>query len=173
MTEETTEPPKIGRPSEYTQEKADAICAMIAEGKSIRTICAIDEMPGTPTFYKWLRTYPEFLQQYACAKQDQADAMVEEMLEIADDGTNDYMEIQTKKGVKVVFDKEHAARSRLRVETRKWLASKLKPKAYGMDAVIVQQQQLDKDGKTIDPVGTNVTDLVNAAMAKVEQQRES
>jgi hypothetical protein len=68
-----------------------------------------------------------FLAQYTRAKEEQADLMCEEMLEIADDGTNDTM--ITDFGLKE--NKEWTNRSRLRVETRKWLASKLKPKKYG------------------------------------------
>jgi hypothetical protein len=55
------------------------------------------------------------------------------MLDIADDGTNDWAKQQLgEDGPEVeVLNKEHIQRSRLRIETRKWLASKLKPKKYG------------------------------------------
>lgn len=144
---------KAGRPCEYTQERAEKICALIAEGISVRTICKMDGMPETGTFYRWLRVYPEFMQQYACAKEDQADALAEEMLDIADDGTNDWMELNDKKGECIGYqvNGEHVQRSRLRVETRKWLLAKQKPKKFG-DGLTVNQQQLDRDGKPTDPV---------------------
>lgn len=105
---------KVGRPSDYTQEKADDICARISEGQSIRTICAADGMPDAKTLYSWIRKNDEFLQQYARAKEEQADALVEQMLDIADGA-----------------DGQDPARDRLRLDARKWIASKLKAKKYG------------------------------------------
>ena len=122
-----------GRPCEFTQEKADEICAHLSEGKSLRTVCAMDGMPSAATFFRWLRTYETFLKQYEKAKQEAADALVEEMLDIADDGTNDWMETHDKDGVAIGWkvNGEHVQRSRLRLDARKWIASKLKPKKYG------------------------------------------
>ena len=88
-----------GRPTKYTQELADKICEELSMGNSIRTVCAPTEMPSPKTFYSWLRRYPEFLKQYEVAKQESTDAMAEDLLDIADDGTNDYMERQDKDGV--------------------------------------------------------------------------
>ena len=123
----------LGRPSTYTPELADLLCSYIAEGKSLRTICKIEDMPSMPTIFSWIRLYPEFLKQYEKAKEDQADAMVEEMLDIADDGTNDWMENLDKDGSVIGYkvNGEHVQRSRLRLDTRKWIASKLKAKKYG------------------------------------------
>jgi hypothetical protein len=84
------------------------------------------------TVFKWIRTIPEFSQQYDKAKAESADSLAEEILDIADDGTNDWMERNGKDGEKqTVFNTEHVQRSRLRVDARKWIASKLKPKKYG------------------------------------------
>ena len=89
-------------------------------------------MPSVVTMFAWLKKYPEFLKQYETAKEEQADALAEEMLDIADDGTNDWIERQGKDGdVSLALNTEHVQRSRLRVDTRKWIASKLKPKKYG------------------------------------------
>lgn len=138
----------MGRPSEYTQEKADLICAMIAEGKSVRTICLDEGMPSLPTFYKWLRENEIFLNQYARAKDDQADALAEEILDIADDGTNDWMEQRDANGdIGFKINGEHVQRSRLRIDSRKWLASKLKPKKYGDSTQI---KHADADGNKLD-----------------------
>lgn len=145
-----------GRPEAYTQEIADRICAEIASStKSLRTICMPDEMPCVQTVLKWLREDKDgFLAHYTRAKEEQADFMTEEMIEIADDGTNDYMTI-TKGDISYnVEDKEVTSRSKLRVETRKWAASKLKPKKYG--------DKLDlgirgKDGELVDPPALNIT----------------
>jgi hypothetical protein len=121
-----------GRPTIYTKELADLICAEIALGFSLRTICAEESMPCVKTIFNWFRTQPGFLQQYETAKEEQADALAEEMLDIADDGTNDWMEKKNKDGSTFeVLNAEHVQRSRLRIDTRKWIASKLKPKKYG------------------------------------------
>lgn len=124
---------KKGRPSDYTPELGDLVCSGIAEGQSLAKICTNELLPTTRTVYTWLRTYPDFLRNYEHAKEDQADKMVEEMLEIADDGTNDYMlsEAEGDGSTAYKLNGENIQRSRLRVDTRKWAASKFKTKKYG------------------------------------------
>lgn len=121
-----------GRPSKYTKELSDKICAELALGYSVRTVCVPDEMPSVATIFNWLRVYPEFLDQYTRAKEESADAMAEDILDIADDATNDYM-LRTGKDSTESYqlNGEHIQRSRLRVESRKWLMAKMKPKKYG------------------------------------------
>jgi transposase-like protein len=123
----------MGRPDEFTDEKADEICARIAEGESVRTICRDENMPATETFYRWLRKHESFRERYARAKEDQADALAEEILDISDDGTNDWMEKRNQEGEVTGWqvNGEAVQRSKLRVDSRKWLAGKLKPKKYG------------------------------------------
>lgn len=123
----------MGRPSDFTQETADAICAQLAEGISLRTVCLAEEMPCKSTVFKWLREVPGFSDQYARAKEEAADALVEDMLDIADDGANDWMEQLDKDGKAIGWREngEAISRSRLRVDTRKWIAAKLKAKKYG------------------------------------------
>ena len=118
----------MARPEIYDPEIATLICAEIsATSKSLRTICQGENMPSVGTVLKWLREDKDgFLAQYTRAKEDQADFLAEEMLAIADDGSNDT--IVTEKGD--YENKEWTSRSKLRVETRKWIASKLKPKKY-------------------------------------------
>ncbi len=131
---------QTGRPSDYTQEKADKICEMLSEGMSLRSVCKEEGMPSAATVFKWMREHEDFLKQYTRAKEESADAMAEECLDIADDGTNDYMERLDKDGESVGYqvNGEHIQRSRLRVETRKWLMAKMKPKKYGEK--VVQEQ---------------------------------
>lgn len=122
-----------GRPSDYTQELADRICSRLAAGESMRTICLDDDMPSRETLFRWIRSNTEFRDQYARAKDESADALVEDIQDIADDGTNDWMEVHDKDGKAIGWqvNGEHIQRSRLRVDVRKWAASKLKPKKYG------------------------------------------
>lgn len=121
----------MSRPCEYTPETADAICSRLADGESLRSVCRDEQMPDCKTVFSWMRRFPEFLQQYARAKEESADALADEMLEIADNGTNDWMERHGKDDAGWVANGEHIQRSRVRIDTRKWLASKLKPKKYG------------------------------------------
>jgi len=122
----------VGRPKIYSEEIANRICGEIASSsKSLRTICNQDGFPCVQTVLNWLNTNKTFLAQYTRAKEEQADYLVEEMLDIADDGSNDFMTI-TKGDVQYeVENKEVTSRSKLRIETRKWIASKLKAKKYG------------------------------------------
>jgi hypothetical protein len=140
----------VGRPSDYSPELSDKICAAIASGLSLRTICKEESMPCVATIFNWIRRFPEFLEQYEKAKAEQADALAEEMLDIADDGTNDWMEAHDKDGNAIGWkvNGEHVQRSRLRLDTRKWLASKLKAKKYGDK---LTQELTGADGKDLPP----------------------
>lgn len=121
---------KGGRPSDYTPELADKICAQLADGDSMRTVCKPDDMPNKATVFKWLRTNEEFNNQYVKAKEESADALTDEILDIADNSTNDWMENNgDSEGYRM--NGEAVQRSRLRIDSRKWLASKLKSKKYG------------------------------------------
>lgn len=88
-------------------------------------------MPSRTTVHKWVKDIPEFANNYARAREDQADFLAEEILEIADDGNNDTKRIKKGKEFIEVENTEWTNRSKLRVDARKWIASKLKPKKYG------------------------------------------
>jgi hypothetical protein len=99
-------------------------------GMAIRNVLKEKDMPSPETFYKWLDEDKEKSKQYARACQQRADIIFDEMLDIADDGTNDYMtKLVGEKEIEVV-NQEHIQRSRLRIDTRKWTLSKLNPKKY-------------------------------------------
>ena len=123
----------MGRPSDYDIEVGDRICEIVATTTlSLKNICGKDEtLPAVISVLRWLRLHEEFRSQYARAKQEQADLLAEEMIDIADDGSNDLMTIVKGDQTYEVENKEVVNRSRLRIETRKWIASKLKPKKYG------------------------------------------
>lgn len=76
-------------------------------------MCDQEGMPERITVFRWLRERESFCDQYARAKRESADAMADDIQAIADDERLD-----------------HNSR-RVRVDARKWLASKLKPKVYG------------------------------------------
>jgi hypothetical protein len=123
---------EVGRPPMYTPELAAEVCKRISEGESLRQVCRDESMPSTTTVMKWAREIPEFAQQYANAREALLEHWAEEINEIADDGSNDWIKREKEEGrVEIVVDAEHIARSRLRVDTRKWLLSKLAAKKYG------------------------------------------
>lgn len=122
----------MGRPTDYTPELADSICARLALGESLRSVCRDESMPCLTSVFTWIRKYPEFLKQYDVAKEESAESHSDYMLEIADNAANDYMEaLGDEGGIAYRLNGENIQRSKLRVDTRKWLASKLKPKKYG------------------------------------------
>ena len=121
----------MARPSDYTPETAAAICARIADGQSLREIARAEGMPDKSTILRWLDAHAEFRDQYARAREAQADHFAEEILEISDDGTNDWMRRQQGEDTVEVANHEHISRSKLRVDARKWLMSKMAPKKYG------------------------------------------
>ncbi len=121
----------MGRPSKFTEELADTICDRLSKGQSLRFICGEDDMPSRETVRTWLRDNPAFSAQYARAKEDYAEAVFEEIEEIADDGRNDWIERETKRGTYIALNEEALGRSRLRIDARKWMLSKLMPKKYG------------------------------------------
>ena len=113
---------KIGRPSKYSDEMVENICEKIANGRSLRSICAEDGMPPMKTIYRWLEANEGFRHQYARAREKQADYFAEEIIEIADSA-----------------EAESAAvsKAKLQIDARKWAASKIAPKKYG------DKQELD------------------------------
>lgn len=126
---------KTGRPSKFTQAVALEICNRLAQGESLIQICRnSDHLPNKCTIVRWLQDpkHEQFRTQYAQARETQMEHYSDEILEISDDGSNDWMERENKDGSTYeVVNNEAINRSRLRVDTRKWLMSKLAPKKYG------------------------------------------
>lgn len=123
----------MARPTKYTKNIGRKICSRIAEGESVRRIVKDKKMPASSTIYRWLLDdeRKEFWEQYAKARNIQAEQMFEELLEIADDGSNDWMEKHDEDNAGYSFNGEHFQRSRLRIDTRKWFLSKIVPKKFG------------------------------------------
>lgn len=150
--------------STYTKETADIICERIANGESLRAICDDEGMPDKATVFRWLQAEPAFCDQYARAREAQADAIFDDILSIADDGRNDWMEKQDAEGDAVGWRENGEAirRSQLRIEARKWMAGKLKPKKYGdkleLDTKVEAGDTLASLLSTIASHGKRITD---------------
>lgn len=115
-----------GRPSSFTPELADHICACLAEGRSMRSVCRDEGMPDLSTVFRWLRTNDGFREQYARATEERGEALADEIVDIADMPPA-YK--TTAEGTSI--DPADVANRKLQIDTRKWVASKLKPKKYG------------------------------------------
>lgn len=125
-----------GRPTDYTDELIDEICSRISLGESMRSICRQEGMPVQTTIFRWLRERSEFRQQYDIAKEESADSWADEMLDIADNETGQPLVVDDKPLIidgkpVMVLDGPAVAHAKLRIDTRKWAASKLKPRKYG------------------------------------------
>lgn len=127
---------KTGRPSGFSKHVAEALCARIADGESLRQICSDPEMPGKRTVFSWLQDNTEFQHQYARARDQQAASYADDIVDIAD-------------------TEPDPQRARVRIDARKWHASKLAPKKYGDKLAIGGDEEnpltvVHEAGKTLD-----------------------
>lgn len=99
----------------------------------MREICRQEDMPDKATVMRWLNNNSLFRDQYVRAKEIGIEALAEDILDIADDGSNDWMGRFDKDGANVgwAFNGEAAKRSMIRIDARKWILSKLAPKRFG------------------------------------------
>ena len=124
----------------YSYGLAKEICKAISTSSDgIAKLCKQHpDWPCKATIFEWLIEHDDFAAIYARAKKLQVEALMDELLDIADDSSQDI--IETDKGFK--YDHEHINRARLKVDTRKWIASKLVPHLYG-DKIIEQKSNTD------------------------------
>ncbi len=131
----------------WPAEIRTTICERLAAGESLRAICRDEGMPDATSVFRWLEEDAEFATKYARAREVQAELLADEMVEIADDSTNDFMERKRRKGdeevTETAFDAEHVQRSKLRIETRRWIAEKLLPKKYGAKQQVEHSGSID------------------------------
>jgi hypothetical protein len=142
--------------STYTEEMADKICERIADGESLKAICEDEGMPHKATVFKWLGENAAFSDKYARAREAQADALFDDILSIADDGRNDWMEKQSLDGGNMGWQENGEAlrRSQLRIDARKWMAGKLRPKKYS--------EKLQVEGNVTHEAGDSIKALMDA-----------
>ena len=118
---------KGGRPTLYSLEIALEICDRIAEGESLVKICSDAKMPKKTAVYEWLLRHKEFAEIYARAREDQADTLADEIHAIADELPQ---QVVDEKGNATRYDSAYVQWQKNRVDARKWVAAKLKPKKY-------------------------------------------
>lgn len=150
-----------GRPSTYSLEAAVIICTEIStSAKSLKTICMEDEfLPDVATVYRWLASNDEFCELYARAQDARADYLAEEILEIADDSSQDTIKMDLGDGLEIEKEnREWINRAKLRVDARKWVASKLKPKKYGdrLDVTSKNEQIKNSDPAVLSAIAAKL-----------------
>ena len=140
-----------GRPSTYTEEMGNLICDKLTEGVSLRKLCMSDEFPNASTVYVWLDRFPEFAEKYTRAREAATEDMLEDLLEIADDPKMDAQE------------------KRVRIDTRKWVMGRLKPKKYGDKSTV---DVGNKEGETLKVDNGVDTVALTAQLAKALRDAE-
>jgi hypothetical protein len=112
-------------------EHQDALLEWVAAGGTVLEYCEEHPELERNKVYRLIVHDADFANRYARAREAQLVAWEDEIKVIADDGTNDYVERQGRKGTFIALDDEHVNRSRLRVDTRKWIMARASPKKYG------------------------------------------
>jgi hypothetical protein len=102
----------MNKPVKFSQPLFDNICERLSNGESLRGICRDEDMPQMSSVWRWIVADENLRNQYACARDNQADVLADEIVDIADNATD-------------------AQLARLQVDARKWFASKVAPKKYG------------------------------------------
>ncbi len=152
------------RPNGYTNAIGEAICNRIADGELLTDICKDPDMPAVRTVTRWLMesreggSVPEsFTALYTKAREMSVIIREDEIIGISDDARNDWMDRQVGDETIRVLDHEHVQRSKLRVDSRRWLLSKVAPHKYGER---LAHQMLDENGK---PARQSVIVVVDGA----------
>jgi len=119
----------------YSAHIANKICALIMQKNSLTKICNMPGMPRLNTVIGWLADpkRADFREQYYYARRVQAELLLDEIFDIADDTSNDWKPTYDKNGEQNGWkpDNEAIQRSRVKIDTRKWFAAKMVPRLYG------------------------------------------
>jgi hypothetical protein len=159
-------PAIMGTPTKYNQSIADAICVRISQGESLRSIVKDEEMPSQSVVYLWLQQKPDFLEQYARAREEQADTLADEIVDIADERpeVNELIDKKTGEVLSIDLSSSYIAWQKNRIEARKWTAMKLRPKKYG--------EKLELGGDPNNPLKFEVKVEAEQGLAELVKQIE-
>lgn len=158
----------LPRPTRYTEALGERICERLANGESATAICRDTTMPVWSTLKRWERDHPEFGRRYETARRQGCEYRTDEIAEIADNGTNDYVQRLRKDGTPyTAFDRESFERSRLRMQARQWEAAKILRHVYG--------ERAEVDVRTPDGVNVKVEErnaLIDAIVKLVQPKAD-
>lgn len=164
VADKQAKPPKkrAGRKTEYDPAIAAEICTRISCGESLRQICMEERMPVHSTVYLWLLQNKQFSDNYAKAREEQADTLADEIQAIADERPQ---EIVDDKGISRT-DSGWVTWQKNRIDARKWVAAKLKPKKYGDRQIVA--------GDAENPLEMKVdTGIFDAVLKNIELTKQS
>lgn len=142
----------------YSDTEAAELFESMASGETLRAFCRRKEIPHS-TCLKWINK--KYRDQYTRARVDLAYFWADEIVDIADDTSKDY---NVDSSGKKTVDNEAIQRSRLKVDTRKWLLSKLIPKEFG--------ESLELKGKVDANVTTNLPPEIAEMIANMKKGDE-
>lgn len=146
----------MGRPSTYSQEVALIICERIADGESLNAICSADDLPGESTVRGWVLDDAQgFAAKYARAREVGYERHAEEIIALADTARIGEKRTIKANGEEEIVTGDMVERTRLQIESRKWILSKMLPKKYG-------------DKVTQEHTGANGGDLFGALIKSVD-----
>ncbi len=115
----------------FSQKITDVICERMACGESLRGICEDPTMPGTSTVMRWLQKHSDFRDQYARAREAQADFYADDIVHLSDQDSVSRRTFVNDDGSVETLTVDMVARTRVQIDARKWFASKIAPKKYG------------------------------------------
>lgn len=138
--------------ADLTDDLMTAICEQIAAGKSLRSQLADFDITNG-TFFRAVEANAQWAEQYARAREAQADTLADEIVDIADDARSD----------------DDPASRRLRVEARKWVAAKLRPKRWG-DRTVVEHDGAVQHKHALDMTALSADQLRALASIQIKDE---
>jgi len=121
------------RPTDYSEKIASEICTRLTQGEPLVQMCRDEHLPHVSTIYRWLARHPDFCDTYARAREEQADTLADQIVQIADERpeVNPIIDSKTGELIRIELSSSYIAWQKNRIEARKWTAMKLRPKKYG------------------------------------------
>ena len=111
----------------------EVLAAIATTPKSLKTICEeIESAPTAKTFWKWMENDNELSERYARAKSAQLEVLADQLVDLADTDRIFCRKVTTKADGSVeTATLDQVERTKVQIDTRKWLLAKLNPKKYG------------------------------------------
>jgi hypothetical protein len=163
----------MARPSTFTDALFAGILDRIADGESLRGICRDDGMPAARTVLRWIQANPDLQRSYTLATEIRVDTIFDELLDIADDARDDWMEKVGRDGKNqgYALNAENIRRSALRIDARKWTLARMAPKKYG-DRVDVNHGAQDSFGDFLAALDGKTRGIPSQGAVKAPGARE-
>jgi hypothetical protein len=137
-----------------TVEQFNKVIELIQEGDSLRKACKKLNYSSTSTFFKFIEGNDLLIEQYTRAREERAEKIFEEILDIADHTANDTITKRFGETEVEVENHEWVNRSKLRIDARKWMLGKMQPKKYG------DKLDLTSDGEKLSQDTSIVVNIV-------------